>query len=504
MSSTSVRSIVTLFAPFLPFLVVIYLLQSYARAWNRLRNFKGPWSAAFSYFFMARTAASGKMNLIYTEVNRRYGSLARVGPNDLMTDDPDIIRRMGAARSTYKRSEWYEAMRVDPYVDSILSEMNVGIHDARRTKMAAAYQGKENPTLEPDIDVQIAAFIDLIKKSYLSRGEIVKPMDFGKKAQFFTLDVITKVAYGEAFGYLEKDQDLHEYLETTEALLPFITFFAVVPLANAILNRSWVKQKVGPGPDDKTGLGKLMGVARQVASERFGEGKKERQDMLGAFVRNGISQRQIESEILLQIIAGSDTTATSIRSTFLNLLTHPRVLIKLRRELDDAERDGKISNPITNAEAKTLPYLQAVVHEGLRIYPPFTGLIMKQVPPEGDTIKGQYIPGGTKIGHSTWAIQRRTDIYGEDVEVFRPERWIEADEERTMRMEQCLDLIFGYGRWGCLGKTVAWIELNKVFVELLRHFDFEILNPEKPWRSVNYNLFMQDEMWLRVSERERV
>jgi hypothetical protein len=38
-------------------------------------------------------------------------------------------------------------------------------------------------------------------------------------------------------------------------------------------------------------------------------------------------------------------------------------------------------------------------------------------------------------------------------------------------MEQCLDLIFGYGRWGCLGKNVAWIELNKVFVEVSKPED---------------------------------
>lgn len=184
-------------------------------------------------------------------------------------------------------------------------------------------------------------------------------------------------------------------------------------------------------------------------------------------MRNGIPQRQIESEVLFQIIAGSDTTATGIRATFLHLLANPRVMAKLRSELDEAERDGLISTPITNAESKTLPYLQAVIKEGLRIHPPFTGLVMKKVPPGGENIKGQFVPGGTRIGHSTWAVQRN-EVFGEDVEVFRPERWIEADEGRKMKMEQCLDLVFGYGRWGCLGKVVAYIELNKVFCEVSR------------------------------------
>lgn len=237
---------------------------------------------------MARTAASGKMNLIYTDVSMKYGNnyfpyfspyslitllhpedtrqtyktlgpLARVGPNDLVTCDPEIIRLMGSARSQYKRSEWYEAMRLDPYVDSIFSEMSVPIHDARRAKMSAAYSGKENPFLEADIDSCISSFINLIKSKYVTTGDEMRAMDFGRKAQFFTLDVITKVSYGEAFGYLDRDEDVHEYIKTTEDLVPWLTFFAVVPLANNILNRSWIKEKIGPSPKDDFGMGKLMG-----------------------------------------------------------------------------------------------------------------------------------------------------------------------------------------------------------------------------------------------------
>lgn len=223
--------------------------------------------------------------------------------------------------------------------------------------------------------------------------------------------------------------------------------------------------------------------------------------MLGAFVRSGLPQRRIESEVLLQIIAGSDTTATALRATLLYIITTPRIIGKLRAEMDAAEDVGALSNPITNAEAKELPYLQACIREGLRIHPPFTGLIMKRVPPAGDTINGQYVPGGTSIGHSTWGMERN-EIFGKDAEVFRPERWIDADPETEAQMDRTVELIFGYGRWGCLGKSVAYVELNKFFVELLRRFDMELIDPKNPWKSANHNLFFQEDMWLRVTERE--
>ncbi|ORY14838.1 cytochrome P450 [Clohesyomyces aquaticus] len=495
------KSSIVVLLPYLPIALVLYLTYSYTKTWYRLRKFPGPWLGKFSYAYMANAVWHGKMNLVYADVSKKYGPLARIGPNDLLTSSPAIIRHMSSARSPYTRGSWYEAMRMDPYVDSVFSEMDVHVHDKRRAKMASAYSGKENPNLEGDIDDQVSALLGLIRRKYLSSGEKTRPMDFGRKAQFFTLDVITKVSYGKEFGYLDQDTDVHDYVKTTEDLVPWLTVCAVVPFMNAFMNRSWVKGKFGPGPEDKSGMGKLMGVARAVVQERFGEKKVEKRDMLGAFVKNGIEQRQMEAEVHFQIIAGSDTTATAVRATFLRLLTSPRVLAKLQKELDYAGRNGRLSSPITNAEAKALPYLQAVIKEGLRVHPPFTGLLMKKVPPGGDTIDGQYIPEGTRIGHNTWAVQR-DPIYGEDVEVFRPERWIEANGEKVLRMEQNLDLVFGYGRWGCLGKTVAYIELNKIFVELLTNFEFELLDSDKPWRSVNFNLFMQDHMWLRVTERK--
>jgi cytochrome P450 len=187
--------------------------------------------------------------------------------------------------------------------------------------------------------------------------------------------------------------------------------------------------------------------------------------MIGAFVRNGIPQTQIEAEILIQIIAGSDTTASAIRSTMLRLLTSPRVLAKLRAEIDSAVADGRVSAPIQQSEARELPYLQAVIKEGLRINPPFLGQVAKAVPAGGDTYNGMYLPAGTCIGHNVFSLCRQP-VFGEDVDIFRPERWLEAEPDAKHEMEKTLELVFGYGRWGCLGKSVAYMEMDKIYFEV--------------------------------------
>lgn len=171
-------------------------------------------------------------------------------------------------------------------------------------------------------------------------------------------------------------------------------------------------------------------------------------------------------------IAGSDTTATAIRMTLLSLISTPAAFAALRRELDAAAAAGRLSSPVRDAEAKSLPYLQAVIREGLRLYPPSTGLVSKQVPPGGDTIHGYFLPGGTQVGENVCSIGRDRDVFGPDAHHFRPERWIEAaeeaDGERYKEMLATVDLVFGYGKFYCMGRTIALMELNKVFVEVSR------------------------------------
>ena len=179
-------------------------------------------------------------------------------------------------------------------------------------------------------------------------------------------------------------------------------------------------------------------------------------------------------------IAGSDTTATAIRSTMLHIITSTQSYKKLQSEVDVAIQSHGISSPITDAEAKKLPYLQACIKEGLRIWPPITGL-MPKVCPTDDFINGQLVPAGTQVCWCAWRVFRNKDIFGEDAEMFRPERWLEADEHCLKMMESTAELAFSPGRWQCLGRSIAFIELNKVFVEVSFYLNWLMRIPLTPF-----------------------
>ncbi|ERT03266.1 hypothetical protein HMPREF1624_01572 [Sporothrix schenckii ATCC 58251] len=502
--------------------VVYYVLSAVAAA-RRLRAFPGPRVASFSYIWMASTALSGRMwEIYYKKATLRYGEVVRIGPDELLTSDPALIRRLSATRQPqYRRSDWYNPNRLDPYEHSMFSLRDDVAHDRLKGRTAAAYAGRENPALEAEVDAVLLQFVDVVRTRYVATR---KPMDLAVLAQYFTLDSITKVAFGQAFGFLEREEDVHGYLQSILDVAPVMQTSSEVPFLNRIVTSPFVLKLAGPKVTDKDGIGRMMGVARDIVAERFVPDTKDRRDMLGAFVRNGLSQRECETEALFQIIAGSDTTATAIRMTLLYIMITPRVHARLRAEVDAHFADLPDDRIVSNAVAETLPYLQAVVLEGLRMHPPFVGLPFKEVPPQGDTLPdGRFVPGGTRIAPSIWALTRRKDVFGEDVDVFRPERWLSAptpvparvaDGERSedkdtngnspetiANMRRTLDLIFGYGRWACAGKTLAFLELNKTLVEMMRRFELQLMYPLRPLSMVNHNLFLQKEMWMQATAR---
>ena len=150
-----------------------------------------------------------------------------------------------------------------------------------------------------------------------------------------------------------------------------------------------------------------------------------------------------------------------------HIITNPLVYTKLQREIDQAIASGSVSSPIAVDEALKLPYLQACIKEGLRIFPPVASLRERVTPPEGDFLNGFLVPGGVNVGFNLRAMQRN-NVFGSDPEVFRPERWLEQDEARIVEMDKVHSIIFSYGGSKCLGMKIANTILSKFFVEVSR------------------------------------
>lgn len=149
------------------------------------------------------------------------------------------------------------------------------------------------------------------------------------------------------------------------------------------------------------------------------------------------------------------------------IVANTAVCRKLQQEIDNTlarERIGFLETA-KDLVIKNLPYLQACISEGLRVYPPVFQLRERQVPREGDCMHGYHIPGGTFVGINGIASQR-SPLYGNNLETFHPERWLIDDKIQLRKMQRNLELVFGYGASKCLGTNMANIELNKIVFEV--------------------------------------
>jgi benzoate 4-monooxygenase len=115
------------------------------------------------------------------------------------------------------------------------------------------------------------------------------------------------------------------------------------------------------------------------------------------------------------------------------LAQNPAVQSKLQVELDEAL--GHEDDPVAPwAIVKSLPYLDAVVNEGLRLFSAFSTGLPRVAPEGGLYVSGKFFSEGTVLSIPICTIHRDPEIWGNDAEAFRPERWFELDQARIQEI----------------------------------------------------------------------
>jgi cytochrome P450 len=154
-------------------------------------------------------------------------------------------------------------------------------------------------------------------------------------------------------------------------------------------------------------------------------------------------------------MAGADSTSILLRSIFYYMMKNPETMIKATAEIDKVFAANELSWPPKHQEVvASCPYVCAVIKEASRIFPSFAVQIQRYSPPEGIKLSGQFIPPGYRVGMNPHIIQMDKGVFGQDADVFRPERWLEG-EERCKAMDRAY-LSFGVGTRPCAGKNVSY------------------------------------------------
>jgi len=272
-----------------------------------------------------------------------------------------------------------------------------------------------------------------------------------------TFDITGDLAFGEPFGCLQAGQ-YHEWVRQIfqgVKLYPWmqaITYYGLVPLAKFLAPREQHRAKEEA---DAKAYAKLdRRIARKDTITR--------KDFMNYILQEnkqgttGMTLPEIQETAVILIIAGSETTATTLSALLYFILRHPRVYRRMVAEIRERFTNYESINMVTTNDLK---YLPAVIEETLRIYPPSPNAFPRLVPGKGEAIEGRWVPGGTTVGVHPFAVTHHPNNFYRPLD-YLPERWLapnlldldDVSADMFAGDKRHLSQPFSFGPRNCIGK----------------------------------------------------
>jgi cytochrome P450 len=357
----------------------------------------------------------------------------------------------------------------------------VADHTRFRKAIAPAFSEKAVKLQEPII----IQYIDLLIQNLRTKVEESKTksevIDVVRWINFATFDIISDLGWGESFHCLET-QNYHPWMTV-------ILQFQALLIGAAINHYPVLKTLLSYITPASALAGLRLVLETSKKNVQAGLARKtDRPDMMSYILSHNETSpltRMTEDEMIANsmavIVAGSETLTATLAGTINALLTQDTKRETFVKEIKSSFRgEAEITIQLT----KMLPYLTAVLQEGLRLSPPIPDNMHRSVPKGGATIAGHYLPEGVVVGIPCYATFRSATNFSRPDE-FVPERWLPEQQQNFKGDRKEAYNPFSLGAHGCLGQQLAWAEMRVILARLVWNFDFEIPEEKKPlvWES---------------------
>lgn len=200
--------------------------------------------------------------------------------------------------------------------------------------MSFGYAGKDIQGLETAVDERIDEFISAIEKRWLSVPGKTTSLDIARRLQFLTIDIITHLCFGKPIGFVQSDADKYNFIATIEAQLPIVQHFSVILILNSVFRLvssvPVLRRLVVPSANDRSGVGIIMKasciklhefdideviptdrcygiqLSREVINDRLKTTENQQADMLGSFMKRGLTPDEAEMEVSISLSVETD------------------------------------------------------------------------------------------------------------------------------------------------------------------------------------------------------
>lgn len=470
----------------------------YIRLNDPLHKYPGPYLASWTDAWRMLDAATGShRSTTLIQLHRKYGDVVRIGPHVLSFSQPQAVKDIYGTDKPYLKSKFYYTVaatvrgQVRP---SLFSSVEATWHDNLRKAIQPAFNLSALVQYEPFVNDTIASFLRELDIRFANKEGLDGVFTLQQWMHWYAFDVVGELTYGSSFGCLGTASDVNGMIRKTHPYLVYNQVVGNMPSLDSLLLKNpillWLNRRghFNGMPNPVVTFALKRQSARAQGSDMSSDGS--RVDLLDKFLEakekhpDTVSDSEVLGLGMSMVNAGSESTAVTLSAFFYYLLKNADSYKRLSRELAENLSNIKAGAPVPYQSAQKLEYLDACIKETFRLHPAARFTPERELPASGATIAGHDIPGNTIVGVNAWVLHRQAEVFVDDVEVFKPERWLaDTDEQKARTAEMSRTLFhFGAGRFGCIGRNISLLEMYKVIPSLLLAFDFELAHPDKEWR----------------------
>ncbi|KAI9443760.1 cytochrome P450 [Lactarius psammicola] len=452
---------------------------------------------------------------------RTYGKVARVygflGDTQLVVSDPKACSNIIVKdQAVFEETEAFLHSNMQAFGPSLFS--TTGHHHRKQRKLLNPAFNVNHMRYMTPIFHRVTNQLRENLQSILSNGtEEINVADWmGKLA----LELIGQAGLGYSFGTLEDRDDeycraLKEWVPTTSSLAVYRNLFPYVdkifhPKILKFLGRTlpWPKLNhlmvLAETLNSKSrGIHatkkRLLELGDDATVRQVGDGK----DIISLLMRasltgredDRLSEEELVSQMAVFLIAATDTTSSALSRILHLLALHPDIQDRLRNELKEALEDNE---ELTHDKLVSLPFLEAVCRETLRLYAPVPGVmrttrsdvVLPLSSPiqdvDGRKVHEIFIPNNTNVFVQIYNLNRDPSIWGTDAAEWKPERWLaplpQSVADANIQGVYANTMTFIGGARACIGFKFSQLEMKVVLSQIIPAFRFAPTGAEIVWR----------------------
>ncbi|KAI9506395.1 hypothetical protein GGI25_005150 [Coemansia spiralis] len=440
------------------FLLVKLIHRTYV---TPLRHIPGPLLNSLTNLPLIYHTALGDYHRYSISLHRRFGPLVRIGPTKVSVSGLAEIRTVLSSH-TFRKGQVYEKLRVLPA--STFSTTDPELNKLRRRQLGKSYawpavRSYEDEVLKHGVLSLMAKWdsndnnnnndnnTNNNNNSWVNYHDGFHQMSF---------NIVGILGLGTEFSASQTNK----IIDAQNKALVLGILKATLPLGSKL---QWLFRDLVRAREY------LIRTARDAITRA--DGMLIKHVARDPLTKQPLSTDELTAEIALMLTAGTGTTSNTLTWATMCLLYHPKVHKRLASLLRQAFPNKRV---IRYADAKTVPYLTAIIFESMRLFPVASGCIPRRVP-KACTLGHHYcLPAGTEVCVALAACHRSPEVWS-NPDVFDPERFMGPDCDDRIRDV----LAFSTGVRICLGRHLAMMELYTVLANIVHKYDFSL--PNKDW-----------------------